>query len=146
MTTFRLASVLRLRRTLQEQCEVRAASAHRAAVAADDLAARRHDELRLAPLSPADGRTFATGVTARQHRTSSARDAATAATDARAAHRARIDDLVAASMAVSALERLEERALDAARAAERAREMREIDDLVTARFAHRVTHRTEAAR
>jgi flagellar biosynthesis chaperone FliJ len=40
-------------------------------------------------------------------------------------------------MDVSALERLEHRAAEAAKAEERKKESREIDDLVTARFSRR---------
>jgi hypothetical protein len=135
--TFRLASVLRLRRTLKEQSEVRAAVAHRAALAADEVAAARHDELRRFALASGEARRFTTSLTARAQRTSAARGATAAAADAHAVHRTRIDELVRASMQVSALERLEERTIDAARAAERVREGREIDDLVTVRFARR---------
>jgi CelD/BcsL family acetyltransferase involved in cellulose biosynthesis len=137
MTAFRLASVLRLRRTLQEQCEVRAAAAHRAALSAADLAAHRHVQLRAARLASGDASNFLASVSARGTRAASALDADQAAAAAKFAHEARIGELIRASMAVSALERLEERTAEAARVEEGKREAREIDDLVTARFALR---------
>jgi hypothetical protein len=134
---FRLASVLRLRRTLEEQSAVRAATAHRAAGAAAEVARARHDDLRRFTLVPGDASTFAASLTARTQRTQAARSASSAAADAEALHRTRVAELVHAAMQVSVLERLEERNTEAAREAERVREAREVDDLVTVRFARR---------
>jgi hypothetical protein len=132
---FRLASVLRLRRILRDEAEVRAAQAHRTASLAADLAALRLTEARNGTYLGGDAALFRASVTAQGQRAETARNAEHAAVDARAAHRARIDELTRAAMAVSALERLEQRAIDAARAEELRREAREVDDLVTARFA-----------
>jgi hypothetical protein len=133
MSSFRLASVLRLRRTLRDQCEARAAQAHLVAVAAADTAHTRHGELRATSIEAGDGADFRVAVAARDRRAASARSADSAAIAARASHQARIGELVQASMAVSALERLEERSLAAARAEEQRCEAREIDDLVAFR-------------
>src|SRR5690606_11922946 len=121
---FRLESVLRLRRTLRDECEVRAAEANRAAVEAADLAQRRLTAVRNATVAGGDVRTFRASVTALELRAAASRDADAAAAEASAAHRARLDELVQASMAVSALERLEERAIEEARAEEQRAEMR----------------------
>lgn len=139
MTKFRLAPVLKLRRTLRDQCEVRAAEANRAASLAEDRAALRLREAREASAASGDARTFLASVRAQQYRADAARLAVEAADAARAAHRARLDELVRASMDVAAMEKLEQRAIDAARAEERRRETREVDDLVTARFALRAS-------
>jgi flagellar biosynthesis chaperone FliJ len=141
MTTFRLASVLRLRRTLREQAESRAASAHRASIAADLHAVTRRDELGASALEQGTAGTFLASVTAMERRAASVRAADATAEGARLAHRRCIDELVQASMDVSALERLEHRAVEAATAEERKKEGREIDDLVTARFSQRATAR-----
>lgn len=137
MTTFRLAAVLKLRRTLRDQCEVRAAEANRAAMVAADRAASRVRNAREARAASGDARTFLASVAAQQYRADAARIAVEAADAARAAHRARLDELLRASMDVAAMEKLEQRAVDEARAEERRRETREVDDLVTARFAGR---------
>jgi hypothetical protein len=137
MTTFRLASVLRLRRTLREQAESRAASAHRASRAADLDAVTRRDELGATALAQGGAPTFLASVMTIERRAASVRAADTTAEVARLAHRRCIDELVQATMDVSALERLEHRAAEAAKAEERKKESREIDDLVTARFSRR---------
>jgi hypothetical protein len=137
MTTFRLESVLRLRRTLRDECTVRAADANRAAGLAADRAAHRLVELRRASLAGGDASTFLASVAAQGHRAQAVRLADDALHEARAAHRARLDELVVASTRVSALERLEARTIEAARIEERRGEQREVDDLVTSRFGRR---------
>lgn len=132
---FRLESVLRLRRTLRDECEVRAAEANRVASQAAEVAAVRVNAVRQATAVGGDARTFRASINSLELRAAAARAAAHAADEARAAHRARLDELVAASMAVTALERLEERANEEARLEAQRAEMREVDDLVTARFA-----------
>src|SRR5690606_8843621 len=101
-------------RTLRDECEVRAAQANRAAVDADSLAATRADAVRHSTLTGGSAGAFRASVTALELRAAAARDAERAAAEARAEHRARLDELVAASMAVSALERLEARAIEEA--------------------------------
>jgi hypothetical protein len=132
---FRLESVLRLRRLLRDEAELRAAEAHRAAREAADLARRRHADARTGAYERGGAAVFLASVDERSRRAQSARAAEHAAGEARHAHRARLEELTAAAMAVSALERVEERAHDAWRTEERRREAREVDDLVTARVA-----------
>jgi flagellar FliJ protein len=137
MSTFRLEPVLRLRRTLRDECTVRAAEANRAAGLAADRAAHRLVELRGASLAGGGAPTFLASVAAQGHRAEAVRLAEAALHEARTLHRTRLDELVVASTRVSALERLEARTIDAARIEERKAEQREVDDLVTSRFARR---------
>ena len=135
MTTFRLESVLRLRRTLRDESILRAAEANRAASVAADRAARRLVELRRASLSGGGASTFLASVAAQRHRADAVHAAELALHDARALHRARLDELVEASTRVSALERLEARVIEEHATEARKAEQREVDDLVTSRFA-----------
>jgi hypothetical protein len=127
--------VLRLRRTRKDESEVRAAEAHRAVVAADSKVALRLAELRAAPPSPGitSVAEFRVRTTDRGHRAAAVQAASHAALAARALHRQRIEELVQASKAVAALERLEARVAAQQQEAEQRAEAREIDDLVTAR-------------
>jgi flagellar export protein FliJ len=135
MSKFRLESVLRVRRTRRDEAEVRAAEASRAITAAARRVEQRLSELEAATVSSANTGAFLVSVTAQSQRADAVRAAELAVIEAREAHRARLAELVRASMAVSALEKLEERAIEAALADERSAEVREIDDLVTSRHS-----------
>ncbi|HEX7095196.1 MAG TPA: hypothetical protein VF183_04900, partial [Acidimicrobiales bacterium] len=119
MSGFRLAPVLKLRRTVRDQCEARAAETNRAASMAAERAALRLREVRDSALVAGDTRQFLASVTALQLRADAARNAVAAADAAKALHRERLDELVRASMDVAALEKLEQRAIDEAQATER---------------------------
>ena len=132
---FRLAAVLRLRRIAQDDCTARTAAAHRDAIAADNRAARRLAELRAstAVAGPTPVRAFHADATLRSHRAAAVQAAELAAAADHVAHQQRIDELVQASTAVAALEKLEAGSDAQADDAERRDEAREINDLLTAR-------------
>jgi flagellar protein FliJ len=133
--SFPLAQVLRVRRLEEDRAAGRLATARVEAAAAEERLARRQDTL--AGMAPPAGVGTAGAFLAWHQSVALAGEALTAAGAARhvavAEVDARRDEWSSAAMRVSALERLDERRLEAHTKEARRTEAVQVDDMVTAR-------------
>jgi flagellar FliJ protein len=133
--TFRLAGVLRLRRLEEDVAQARLVEAQRELHRAREAAARRLAELQGRQLTAGlrDARAFLADAQQGQRHALAVQAAWASAHAAQELRAQRRSELVAASMRVAALERLEERVAAERLELDLQAEGRELDDLVTTR-------------